>query len=574
MAKAARSLTFVIILLAALMPATATATSNENITLIKGAPTSERTGTTTKRSALFELAQPAWPGRNQCRLDGGALQPCSFEFEARDLAVGAHRLEVVQTDVAGNVRKDVWPWQIVSRQSGLQVAPYCGVTFGTTDTDLHPEYYGARQGWLVWQVENGSGSTISTLPNETTVGDVYSRQAASSWPWWDINLTTFIYIPGVGTTPSTKWYGDSGHNTWPQGTTYISDTARWNPDAPTDVPTDPEFSILSPYTASGAISPYPRYGSLTKSVFPSGWASCLRVIPPVAVIDNEDGTLSATFGWVNHSGKDLKAASPYSVKAGAIGEATLRSFTGAVEQPATMPTAFPAHSSGTWTYTFLDPGTDAVDPITWTVGSRSASLYIRQSAITRGAPGTTLSPWAFINPQTPYSAATRPFVPTANGSIPVSSTATTGGDGSGQAALRIRSRILRRTARIPAAHPGTFILFRNTIRNVGTSDAISLRVCDVLPKHTRAVHTPHHAKVKSQRYCWTASRLAAGASISGTLVLRVLPKAPGVSRWYGMHANRLVASAKNAKTRRTTARFRIVSPVWTGERRLTRPASP
>ncbi len=60
----------------------------------------------TSNAALFDLAQPAFPGRNECQLDGGAFQPCSFFFSATNLSAGTHVLTVRQTSAAGAISTD------------------------------------------------------------------------------------------------------------------------------------------------------------------------------------------------------------------------------------------------------------------------------------------------------------------------------------------------------------------------------------------------------------------------------------------------------------------------------------
>jgi hypothetical protein len=61
----------------ACVPPSAGAVSGADLEVITATPTEARAGATANPDALFALAQPAFPGKNECRLDDGAFRPCS-----------------------------------------------------------------------------------------------------------------------------------------------------------------------------------------------------------------------------------------------------------------------------------------------------------------------------------------------------------------------------------------------------------------------------------------------------------------------------------------------------------------
>ncbi|MGA0060096.1 MAG: hypothetical protein ACO3RU_10955 [Planctomycetota bacterium] len=557
------------LLVGAVAPPIASATSDDQIKIIIGAPTGDRTGSTQKQSALFELAQPGWPGRNECRLDGAAWKPCGYEFATGSLSLGDHRLDVRQTNpVTGKIAStDTWTWKVIApRKKSLDPSPYCHVTFEDYYVELRypplpfpPDPLNLhRAAIIVWNVENTSGEMIRSLPNQATVGDaVYTRTGPTLWPWWDIQWANYNW-----TAPTVREaFADSGaaaDNTWPQGSTLFMIRGWWIPLAPEQGgpgSNDPAFFIRIPYEADGSPKPY-MHAETKRVSMPQKWASCLRIIPPTEIVDNGNGTLSATFGWVNHSGLDLKTGAIVDVKTRTIGAPYIETLTGSSEYPQEAPTEFPGNSSGTWTYTFTDPGVDTSTPISWVVSDQRASLYVVRSKFTPSGTAST-SPFTHVDPSTPYAPSSRPIAPGGSPARSPVSPTVTGGNVTTKTSLRVRSRILHRRGKTPRVTPGQHLVLQTTIRNTGKVDAMAPRICDVIPLRTRILHAPRHAKVSGRKYCWSASRLAAGAAVHGRITLKVLPHKEGTFYRYGLHANRVTVKATNTKTVKAKARFFI-----------------
>jgi hypothetical protein len=528
-----------------------------DLNIIVGSPV-ERGGATERRSVLFELLQPAWPGTNACSLDGGTYEPCSFEFDARNLTVGRHQLRVRQTGPDGSIKTDAWTWEVLSDTNERILAPsaYCLNAFETVrDTD-EPR---RNRATTFWEVDNRSSGAIRTIPNW--------RSPIPAWPYW-IPAFEFSYKNPAGRIAGNSYWSagsDPAGNTFPPGvsgywtsvapvpeTNYNGNASRYNP----------EFSILSPYRDDGSALPVDKWTKRSADITPN-YATCLRILAPTELVDNGDGTLSATFGWVNHSPTTLKVGDK-DQKTGAIGIAAVSRFDGSDESPAGMPTAFPANSSGTWTYTFVDPGNDPGSPTKWRVGEISAAFYVRQALVKRQV-GATTNPFTHSAQGTPLTPAARPTGSTsAEGSLPRPDTATNpalaGGAVAQSARLKMTTRVEKRRTRLPRVRPGAHIVIRTVLRNVGTVDAINPRICDVIPLNSRILHAPRHAKIKGRTYCWTAGRLAAGAAVRGQITLVVGKPRAGRAYRYGVYRNRVSARAANAKKITSTARYRVIRP--------------
>ena len=72
-------------------------------------------GVANSTTAVFEFTADE-PATFQCRLDGGSLQPCSSPWTRTSLSQGDHTVEIVATDLFGNVdpTPESWTWRVDS----------------------------------------------------------------------------------------------------------------------------------------------------------------------------------------------------------------------------------------------------------------------------------------------------------------------------------------------------------------------------------------------------------------------------------------------------------------------------
>jgi uncharacterized repeat protein (TIGR01451 family) len=506
----------------------------------------------TSNAALFDLAQPAFPGRNECQLDGGAFQPCSFFFSATNLSAGTHVLTVRQTSAAGAISTDSVAWQVSNAPAGRnpQVGAYCQQDYGLVDQNFRRTSSGSTTTYESKAFEsefyvtgfNPTQQPVVTLPNTFSKG-VGARA-------WDIGL----YNGFMPLFNATTWSADPADNTWVPGlngpysipdVSYVAGQRNMNGD--------PSFAMNVIDPRGVTIEDLAR--SL-RAPFNIGYAQCLQVHPPAAIVDNGDGTLSATFGWTNLGAYTISTTSSgaFDRSQHLLGQ-SLVSDGGTTSTPAGMPTIFGANSSGVWTYTFPRPAADSATPVTWTVGRETAGFHVRLADLTPaaapvagGAAAATITPFTHVNAQTPQVAPARPVSAPAQGVKSAPASRTPGAlDASGGAVntltrLQISSKVT--SPRNRTVKPGQLIHFTSTLRNVGTVDAVNPRICDTIPVGMTFVSAPgREIKGKGRQVCWTSTRLAAGTAVTGTMTLRATKSARRGSR-----TNTIRATATNSCT--------------------------
>lgn len=119
--------------------------------------------------------------------------------------------------------------------------------------------------------------------------------------------------------------------------------------------------------------------------------------------------------------------------------------------------------------------------------------------------------------------------------------------GRAQAKLRVRKSADRTRVRA-----GGLVRYRIRVRNVGAAAARRVRVCDRPPAGLVLVRFAG-AKLRNGQACWTLSELAAGSARTVRIVARTTntPRAQRVT-------NRVVVSARNARTRHDRAPIRVL----------------
>ena len=505
----------------------ARAVDSRNISVIENFPTNLKTGSSsTNGSWAYLLDTPLWPGTNTCEVDGGAPRPCSWVIEMRVATGKTGTLKVTQTRADGSVTVDSASWvhSPKTRDSGLAPQAYCQLTTGPVKAVS--DWYSTQDVTTLWGVYNDRPTPI----------DLSGRNAYADPTLNPSNPTVYR----AGTVSSFLYDGRTG---------------RFNPIYSPLPQTPPVFAPgeSAPFptaTVTGIVNgiqdrtPSIRISNGIDSFgvdVPNNYASCFRVISPSTIIDNGDGSYSATFGWVNLMGD------PLSIRAGAsgpwgmgtmFGHATrriglanqLRTPSGSSIDDAGQPTYFPASSLGTWTYTWKDDGSlyrstdagkDPVLPFEWRIAGETAGFYVRRSLATHHTQAPTpISPFTHIDPSTP---ATTPAIPIAlpSRSGDGTTTAPTSLSGSHSGAATTTTLTLGRTRpRAPIAKARQVVRVDYTIRNAGSSEAIGGELCETVPRGTIVLAAPGRHRVSARRYCWASHRLAAGSAVQGHLLVR------------------------------------------------------
>lgn len=526
----------------------ANAISAADLDIINATPTEERAGATANPDALFALTQPAFPGANACQLDDGAFRPCSFFFQANGLQAGDHRLTVRQTSAAGVVTTDTWLWTVRSAQAAiaanvpLEAHTYCYQGF---DTAVDRVGTTNRLGLGQWQSYVAGGTPIVADADSTDWATILGASYRRTSQGWQLlpDPDVFDGIPawpaGVGMPFSVSIANDV--NARYDGSQRLHDPT-WN------LVRLGGGSALSRQSAS----------------MPTNLASCFAVHAPPGIVDNGNGSLSVTFGWSNLTPYPITAAAgangawkrpSASDPTGTVPRNTITTETGATVTPAGMPTQFGANSTGTWTYTFPDPGADGTAPITWTVGDQAASLLVRRANVTPAATAPAgATPFTHIDFTTPTAAPTRQLsAPAPGGSAPSTATptpASTGGAVTGRTTLRVTNRVVRPKRR--TYRRGQTVHLTSTVRNTGKTDATRVRLCDRIPAGMKLLHAPGRRRISGRTVCWTNSRMAAGTGVSGRMALRVTKMAKP-----GLRTNRVTVRADNVRTTSARVRFRL-----------------
>ena len=560
-----------------------------NTTIIQEGPTNVRGGKTADTDALFELKAPAWPGRSECSLDRGAFAPCSFFFETKALSTGRHLLTVNQYDADGKVTTDQWPWNVVAPFIPVEAHAYCWEGFDISTQSGHTW----RRGEALYRSYVPGGSQQATWPSIETVWYPPSRNPADpGYPDGKIldnptdndilngaEATYFLDNPTWSNTFVAKViptqeggpvYASVGagntkaDNTFPagEGTPFGMDAyVILDPPRVDNVNYLPTWIIQSPGTQPGSVA------QTSKATVSRDSGPCLALLPPVAVLDNGDGTLSATFGWANLSPWNIKAPTgtpatgawqvPNGKGVAKVAGNWITSIGGSTETAPGMPSEFGANSQGTWTYTFTDPLSDSAEPIVWQVGDHGAAINLRRAQVVPRSPSTAaITPFTHVNPGTPQPPPARPIsVDTGpNGAQiipPAVSAANSGGVVKTPTSLRIKHKVSRpKKAKV---RPGKKIHFKVVIRNTGSVDAVSPKLCDRIPRGTKFVSAPGREKFKGRRVCWSGTRLAGGAAVKGTMTLRVKKNARPGKRF-----NKVRAKAANAPVVKTRTKFKVI----------------
>lgn len=499
---------------------------SRDISLIENFPTNHkaRYGETPQGSWAFLLKMPYWPGANTCSLNGSPATPCSWVIPT-DVADGLlSKLEITQTDAFGATTTDstTWTRSGPSQDSGLNPVAYCRLVTGPITRPL--PWYAAQPVTVLWGLFNDRRSPID-LTGRNVFADASLNPA-------DPNIYK------AGTTRAFSFDGRS----WQK---YFAPLPQTPPVFAPGESAPFATTVTAPF--SGASKDPEMQISRGGDTFfldvPAAYASCFRVIPPSTIIDNGDGTYSATFGWVNLLGDPLLIPTNRSGAWGVVdlyGHATRRLGTlntlrlpnGAYVDDAGQPTYFPASSLGTWTYTWKDDGSlyraedagqDPVRPFEWIVGGTNSGFYVRRSLATHHTQAPTpITPFTHINPNTPT---TTPPIPVAAPSrlnagdgVTQSPTALSGGHPGADTTIAFSVR--RAHPRSVVARPGQVVRVDYALRNTGASEAVAGRLCETVPRGTVVVAAPGRHKVSATRYCWSSHRMAAGAAIEGHLKVR------------------------------------------------------
>jgi uncharacterized repeat protein (TIGR01451 family) len=504
------------------MGASSPASSVGAVNLIEGTPTSAPLKTTGLSSAVFSLNPATYPSYNQCRLDLGQWTKCSWFFSTGPLVNGLHTFEVQRVAPDGTVTGPTgdWVWWVdvttpSPTNNRLETLPHCAIPYtGPTGDDRE----------VFWST--------------THTGGLYSFRYGQKAP------------PGEG------WFYLVQGNRFPgQPGPLVATAVR---PAPLSLTPGSSVYFVAPFgrnpvagTTPGILTTWEGLGNTSEATpVPPVLPNCLAVLPPAGITANPDGTRSATFGWRNVSPWTISAPesggsnviSPGSGTAGATPNTVTGGTATAPGQP--RPTVFPPYSSGTWTYTWTPGAADASATVVWQVGSSSASF--KPGAAPRIPVGSPINPFTHVNVDTPHTA------PPIRVGLPAAvSTATpgqTGGDVTRLTQLAGWTRAVwpgNRTVK-----PGGTVRFTSRISNTGAVDAIDPRICATIPAGMTFVNSSGRASKTKRNVCWSSARLAAGASVTGSMTLRATKTARRGSR-----TNTVKMSAANACTQTTYAEF-------------------
>lgn len=507
----------------------AVALDNNPPNLIQQAPTAEQNGATASRVAEFQLLSPTYPGYNECRINYGPWKKCSWSASYSLSTNGDFLFQVrrIGPDGATVEMDDYWAWSVRSNADPIETLPQCAIP---------DEGATGRERVVFWRSTN-----------------------TSSAPWDLVPLSTLVTLERQGVLPPSLFAlmddrpdatGQVGKivplslkpRTIPSG----GAVSYWIRVA-SPLLRDKPGAVLTTWSPGG-------YSKLRLSSSPAwqGLVDCVRVLPPAGISENADGTRSATFGWRNASPFTITAptsgGSNTVVPATGVGTAEPNTLTGpaAATTGDPRPTVFPAYSSGTWTYTWTPSAADATATVTWQVGASTASFA--PGAPARVTAGSTVSPFTHVNANTRVPAP--PLLLGAPPKSPTATTTTTGGAVTRLTRLTITSVVTSPQSR--TARPGQLVHFRSTIRNVGPVDAVNPRVCETIPAGMRFVSAPGRELKRGRQVCWTSARLAAGASVQGSMTLRVRANARA-----GRRTNTITVRAKNACTTKTRTTFTV-----------------
>lgn len=490
--------------------------------LIQGAPVPMLNGVTASDSADFPLLPPTYPGYNECRVNYGGWRKCSWFYGTGALVNGSYLLQVRRFAPGASTpeKDDFWSWYV--RAGGgapdLTTLPVCSFPYSTRNVP------GFR--FLQFTTTNGSAAPYVLQPFGGTIPAGRAALAVQQPAPTSTGHALGAPAPTGGQLPP------GGVFSWGYSL------------APPILADQPGF-VDTFWTPPGKGA-----GDLRRQISPAwtGLVDCLRALPPAGITENADGTRSATFGWIN--GGALPVAAPVGGTARTVLVQKLAIGTNQVSRPgnagAPQPTAFPAYSSGTWTYTWTPAPGDENATITWTLGASTASF--RPGAPARIPAGSPVNPFTHVDAQTPH--VSPPTVISQTSAATAAPTpAQTGGDVNTLTRLTISSRVASPRSR--TVSPGQLIRLTSVLRNTGAVDAVNPRICETIPVGLTFVSAPgRELKKGTRQVCWTNPRLAAGAAVSGSMTLRVARNARRGSR-----TNTLQASATNGCTVTTFAQF-------------------
>jgi uncharacterized repeat protein (TIGR01451 family) len=539
------------------------------------------------------------------------VRPLLVLFEADSLAPGSHTLSVRQYDQDGNLTSDTWQWNVLSA-SRIAVEPhtYCWTGFDeyTEPSAFVPETF--RRGMALYSSYVADKKNQAAWPNQTalyyrksqgrTITDPLTGQdvpnpawqtkppadtppiekptdkdetLAAIWadrnPHWLNQFNAKVIIGSQGTQPDlepvTVGWADKASNT------YAS-----REGAPFAIPADidltlapgqygfsesdllPKWQVYSPGSSEGSFAAK-MTAMVNQNVTP-----CLMLHPPVGVLDNGDGTLSATFGWENLSPWTITAGNgwqaPNNQGAARVDGSRVMDLGGGQVAPQGMPTTFGANSAGTWTYTFPDPGADVPTPVKWNVGNESTGFHVRHAQLLPASSYPNgLNPFFHITPTTTKQSPARPISvgaadptknPTNYVTAPVPATGTSGGTVSRSTKYKVTTKIVR--PKKGYVKKGKKIHFKSTVRNTGTVDAVNPKLCDRIPKGMKFVSAPGRERFKGHLVCWSTSRQAAGTAVHGGMTLKAKKNTK-----IGKRTNTATVRAVNASPTRAKSKFHV-----------------
>ena len=490
--------------------------------------------------AVFQLEVTNAPVTNECSIDGQPYARCGFWKRYDNLSSGRHQFSVRRKLTSGSyTTPTIHSWRVRGSTPQPETEALC-----------YQEGNGAGRGLIYWAASNSTGSKYIMV--------------MGSGPTRGVNL--IASIPG---------FGDLG-----------------------DPITLFQPGLTSPFPVPGSSRRPPRWlltqtnGGLLTRYFATPYAPCFRVLPPPFVVDNGNGTSSATFAWINHnffpvqspvrlksnaswSGLWIVKTNPLRLKITPVGPGGYNQFSvsSAPTSSAGAPITFPAAATGSWTYTWQNSSPPST--LQWEVTGSSAGITIQGTPVctrqTTGqapsilqnldCPGGTMPP---TNTQPPYIVtvpAPSPKIEFKRPSTKQPPFSDVGGKPGGNTKIKVTNWALgnRKTVRI-----GKTIRLRAEARNIGSNDASNLKLCDLVPKGMKLVGSPSHRTKKGRRYCWRAKRLGAGSGVLGEITLRATSKTkPGLKR------NRVTLTAGNAELSRAWTRFVVlprtaVEPTFTG----------
>lgn len=559
-----------VVLACAFVVPAAFAVYSSEITLIQSFPTDSTGGDRTKSIAgdenfPFQIRTSYWPSTTTCSLNGGTATPCSWVYIPRGLRATSsstpttadlNTIAVTQTDPMGVTTSASYSYVYSTRTEApsraLSAQGYCRLQ--TAPANAFPGAPGAdKMKEVVLYGGYNASTTPITLgsPSTGSTRITYTTQSVT----FDGTNNSAVFGTGSLTYPKIYAPGATGPFRVPMQATLLAANGE-------DL-TPPSIEITSTVNRS-------RFS------VPANYASCFRVLPPAGIVDNDDGTYSATFGWVNMYPIAISTAKGYfgpwsgpnlySRPAQYVGLGNYLTTPADVDiMDAGQPYYFPGNSTGTWTYTWTDDGSlyspgdagrDPQLPFTWTVGGDTTGFYVRRALATHHTQAPSVfTPFTHANATTPI---TTPAVPASSSTDATGSTkpstapaSVSGGNPGRRTTLKVTAR--RTYPRRVITHPGHIVRIDVTIRNTGTVDAVGGRICDVIPVGAVIVAATARSQIDKRKVCWTGTRLAAGSAVTGYIKLR-FPDTTKARRV----VNRITASATNARPSKARVVYRIV----------------